>query len=548
MAPLVQTLWNQETDVTLQDACYNYFTPPGTNGSSNNYPCGCVATALAQEIFYFQYPNTGVGTASYSFTNNGTPQTASLRGGDGSGGVYQWSLMPLLPNSPTTNVAAAICASTYDAGLAVHMAYSATNSFAYTAAAQRALTNTFKFTNAAYYENDSTGVSGTNLWNMINPSLDAHLPVILGISPGDGHCLICDGYGYSSATLFHHLNFGYAGDDDIWYALPEIDTLDSYAYNLVSGCIYNIYTNGSGQIISGRVTDPTGAPVANATVTAVRTAGSTYTATTDGNGIYALPEIPAASTFALTVSKAGNSSAVGTYSTGTSAYNHLPSGNTWGATFVLSTPLLTIPESGFATVGPTNGPFSVLSQVYNLTNTPGSAINWALVNTNAWLSTTSTNGSVAAGGFSILTISVNTNANTNAFGTYPGSIWITNLNTGAAQQLLFSLSVKTNDYPIVVAGYNLDVVVESNAVGGDVFSYADTFDPACGYLSTTPPVCFYEAGLVATNLLVVGTASNGLPVGGLFTNEFDHGTTFQFGPYGSSNVLYFLTWQWLPAR
>ena len=136
-----------------------------------------------------------------------------------------------------------------------------------------------------------------------------------------------------------------------------------------------------------------------------------------------------------------------------------------------------------------------------------------------------------------MTISLNSNAGSLANGTYTGSIWITNLTTGLAQQLQFSLSVKKADYPIAVTGYNLDVVVENTAVGGDTTNYADTFDPACDYLTTPAPVCFYETGLTATNYLG-GTAIKGLPQSGLFTSLFDGATTFQFGPYDSGNVLY----------
>ena len=373
VAPFVQTLWNQQTDVSLNDACYNYYTPPYGTGDVNNDPCGCIATCMAQVMYYFQFPNTGVGTNSFTVSNNGTTQTNRLLGGNGSGGVYQWSNMPLSPNGPTTAQAIAIGSLTHDAGATVHMAYTPSESIAYTYLFQQALTTTFKFANAGYYEDDVNGLSGANLVNMINPNLDARLPVGLGIQPAGGHCLLCDGYGYSSSTLFHHLNTGFGGDDDIWYALPDIDTPDNGVFTMVEACIYNIYTNGSGQIISGRVTDPTGAPVAGANVTAVRTGGGTYSATTDTNGIYALARIPAASTYALTVTNAGYSSATGNYSTGTSVYNHLPSGNTWGANFVLSPPLLAIPETGFAAIGPVGGPFTVTAQTYTLTNTSGSS-------------------------------------------------------------------------------------------------------------------------------------------------------------------------------
>ena len=536
VAPFVQTLWNQTVDVSLNHACYNYYTPPYGAGNVSNDPCGCVATCMAQVMNYFQYPNTSVGTNSFTVTNNGVTQTNRLLGGNGTGGPYQWTNMPLSPNNPTTNQAIAIGALTHDAGATVHMAYTPTGSSALTFLAQQALTNTFKFANAAYYEDDNNGINGSNLLNMINPNVDARLPVALGIEPNGGHCLLCDGYGYSSSTLFHHLNAGWGGDDDIWYALPDIDTADTGAFTNIVACIYNIYTNGTGQIISGHVTDPTGAPVAGATVTAVRSGGGTNSATTDTNGIYALAHLLAASTYTLTVTNAGDSSATGNYSTGTYVYSQLPSGNVWGANFVLSPPLLAIPETGFASIGPVGGAFSVAAQIYTLTNTSASSINWKLSNTSAWLSVSSTSGTLGAGGATNLTISLNSAANSLAAGTYSGSIWITNLNNGLAQQLRFSLTVATADYPMAVTGFNLDVVVENTAVGGNTYNYADTFDPDC-LLDPPYSACFYEAGLVAGDVYG-GTAVLGLPPSGLLTNQFDHATTFQLAPYNSSNVLY----------
>ena len=538
VAPFVQTLWSQTLDASLQEACYNYFTPPGPNGDTNNYPCGCIATALAQEMYYFQYPNTGVGTGSFIITNNGTPQLANLLGGDGMGGPYQWTNMPLSPNNPPTNQAMAIGYLTHDAGIAVNMAYASNNSASATYLAQQALTYPFKYANPAYYENGIRAISGADLLNMINPNLDARLPVMIGIEPDGGHCLVCDGYGYSSSTLFHHVNMGWAGDDDIWYALPDVDTVDGHGdFTMVEAVIYNIYTNGAGQIISGRVTDPTGAPVPGASVTAARNGGGTYTATTDSNGVYALAGILGASTYALTVTSAGNSSATGIYSTGISVFNQLPSGNVWGANFVLSPPLLVIPETGFASAGPANGPFSVMGQIYTLANTSASPTDWTLSNTNNWLSVSSTNGALAAGGASNLAISLNSAANSLTNGIYSGTIWITNLNNGLTQQLSFSLSVETADYPIAVTGYNLDVVVENTAVGGSTINYADTWDPDCALIIPPHSVCFYEAGLVAISIASGGGSAVGLPQSGLFTSLFDNATTFQFAPYDSNNVL-----------
>ena len=47
IAPLTQTTWSQKTAADAgTSACYNYYTPPNGDGSTANYPAGCVATAI----------------------------------------------------------------------------------------------------------------------------------------------------------------------------------------------------------------------------------------------------------------------------------------------------------------------------------------------------------------------------------------------------------------------------------------------------------------------------------------------------------------------
>ncbi len=60
---------------------------------------------------------------------------------------------------------------------------------------------------------------------------------------GGGHVVLADGYGYNNSTLYHHLNMGWSGSDDVWYALPLVDAY--YTYTSFSGCVYNVYTSGS---------------------------------------------------------------------------------------------------------------------------------------------------------------------------------------------------------------------------------------------------------------------------------------------------------------
>jgi hypothetical protein len=541
VSPFLQTWWDQQSDLSLSEACFNYYTPPYGTGNLNNDPCGCIATAMAQVMGYYHYPTASVGTAAFSITNNGAGMMANLRGGNGTGGPYSWTNMPPIPNNPTTTQAQAIGALCYDAALTVNMDFAAGGSEAYDVKVKTALTGTFQYGGAAYGYNNNNTLSGTNLLAMINPCVDARMPVLLGIltAGNEGHEVVCDGYGYSGSTLFHHLNMGWAGANDVWYALPNIDTYDgSGDFTIITDCIYDIYTNSTGLVLSGRVTDAAGAPVAGASVTAKYSSGIFMT-TADTNGIYALIKLPANTQLTVTVTNAGCLPASANYTTGQNTDNTTKTGNIWGANFTLTPTLLAVPESGWAASGPVGGPFNFSNQVYSLTNGTTAAINWAASSPPAWLNLSTNKGTVAAGAATNFSISLSAVAAGLAAGSNTATIWITNQTTGLAQGLPFSLAVAAADYPIAVTGFNDDVVVEKTATGGDSYLYADIFDTNnTDFNAPYPSFSFYEHGLVAINDAAGGAASvAGLPSGGLFTSAADGATIFQLGPYAGYNVL-----------
>ncbi len=358
VAPLTQTLWGQET--VNGDACYNFYTPPYWDGYEANYPSGCVATAMAQLMKFWQYPVTGVGTASFEITVGGWPQLRSLRGGgNGTGGAYDWSNMANSPSTLTHRQAVgALC---HDAGVAVNMDYAYVVSTSDTLDAASALVATFKYSNAVKGYNSSDTI-GTGLTGMLNPNLDAGCPVLLGIigTPG-GHAVVCDGYGYSGTTLYHHLNLGWSGSNTAWYSLPTIDT-SSVTFTSVYKAVYNVWTSGTGEIVSGRITNSAGTtPISGVTVTATRTGGGTYTATTNSNGIYALAKIPASSQYAVSASKTGYYFETQNVTTGKSTDNAATSGNKWAINFTdafQTTPII-------STTSPL--PPGVRGEFYNLT-------------------------------------------------------------------------------------------------------------------------------------------------------------------------------------
>ena len=328
---LVKSAWDQDSEGGAYDYCYNYFTP-------NHYPCGCAATAMAQFMRYHRHPAAAVGPRQFEVTVEHDPnpyQTFAMLGGDGAGGPYNWDMMPLDPGQDTSTAERqAIGALCFDAGISVNMRYGPMGSSADMYLVMTSLKNYFYYANIIYGSNNG-GDIGAGFTGMANANLDAGFPVLLAVDGHHGgHAIVCDGYGYNSGTMYHHLNMGwgtYYASDNVWYALPTVDaTLD---FTIVDACLYNIFPAGSGEIISGRISDGLGNPIAGAIVTASRQGGGQYQAVSNRRGIYALAGVPASSGYTLTAAKGGFSFAVRTVSTGSSTDYAAYSGNQAGVDF-----------------------------------------------------------------------------------------------------------------------------------------------------------------------------------------------------------------------
>ena len=344
--PLVETKWSQST--SGGNVCYNYYTPRFVGstvhwdaGTSGNYVCGCVATALAQFLRHREYPTTGIGSGSnvVSITEKDSSGTIinssyniyrNFRGGDDSGGVYPWAEMPLIPTSSTLAQRQNIGRLTYDCGVSVNMSYSNRGSGTDTLRCKNALVDVFNYTNAIKGYRSAGELVGNGLYEMVNPNLDAGIPTILGITgPNGGHAIICDGYGFNLSTLYHHLNMGWSGSDDAWYDLPNIGTWANF--DKVYKCVYNIFETGTGEIISGRIVNEFGVPIPNVAVTA-----DGISTSTDGRGIYALVHVTSGSKL-VTAVKSGYVFSSTNVTVATSA-DYSTVGNAWEVNFVGTVP------------------------------------------------------------------------------------------------------------------------------------------------------------------------------------------------------------------
>ena len=279
--------WNQQT------LTYNLYVPKGT---TDDYPCGCVATAGAQIMKFWEWPKTKV-TRIMNFKGyvDGSSEWTLDGGWNGTawnpafGGPYEWSKMTDKPTA-RTDAAYEISRLTRDVGLACHMDYASGGSGAQTSTLFRRFTDQFGYANAAYASNLSDSDADQSSWKRaFLASFNAGLPCGVNVP---GHAIVADGYGYYGDELYVHFNFGWGGTHDAWYSSPHTGGMSSAGFSSLNAIIYNIYPQGpaGATIVSGRVLDTAGSPVktGNKTVVAKNTSdGTTYTAVST-NAIYAL--------------------------------------------------------------------------------------------------------------------------------------------------------------------------------------------------------------------------------------------------------------------
>jgi len=320
VSPLLLSEWNQDVDLPYTDYTWNLATP-------NNYVCGCVATATAQAMFYYQWPQTAVGQPVESIMVNNNPATAQLYGGNGAGGAYQWGSMVDLATSATPYASrlamSYLCA---DVGFACNMSYHPTpqGSSALSVAPAAALTGVFGYGNAisALTTSDNPSMTPNTTYSNIQANLLASFPVILGIhgtdSSGgrdDGHEILCAGFGNDSGSIYYWLNLGWGGICNAWYTLPDMGDTGGYDYTAVTAVTGNIFTTGAGEIISGIVVNSSNIEIAGATVT-LSNGGSPIATTTSATGTWGFYHVPSSTPETITVTYAGLTFPVINFTTG----------------------------------------------------------------------------------------------------------------------------------------------------------------------------------------------------------------------------------------
>jgi len=231
IGPLLATEW-------AQGYPYNQLCPAG-NYSYGHTPTGCVATAMAQVMYYWKYPT-----------------------------YFNWANMP---TTTTYQYNYDVAALMIYAGVSVDMEYSDSGSAPYTdifspsgISCTDALRNSFGYGSAS---------EGSYDWSSVVSNLNYNEPVLLSATTDDhqflwwewgydGHEWVCDGYeeysysicptpdlpnGMGGTYLYLHMNWGWnelgASNVDGWYAFSGWSVynggIQNYQYN--QAMTYNIH-------------------------------------------------------------------------------------------------------------------------------------------------------------------------------------------------------------------------------------------------------------------------------------------------------------------
>ena len=202
VTPLISTLWDQIYP-------YNYYCPEDSNVPSyceGHVYTGCVATAMAQIMKYWNYPIQGHGVHSYTPEDHPEygVQVANFDTTN-----YDWDNMPISPSDNQTEITA-VATLMFHCGVAVDMNYGPAGSGAWSGNVPNALIDYFGYSPSTTYVSRD-GYEDRQWIEFLKGELDEARPLFYsGSNTNSGHAFICDGY---RSDNYFHFNWGWSGSD-----------------------------------------------------------------------------------------------------------------------------------------------------------------------------------------------------------------------------------------------------------------------------------------------------------------------------------------------
>ena len=219
--PLLSSLWGQ-------DDPYNALCP---TYQGEKCPSGCVATAVAQIMYYHKWPEKGTGSYSYDYTLNvngkDIPQHKESNFAE-----HTYDYANMLPSYRAGGYslaqAEAVALLMYDCAISVNSMFDdissgtpgASNWVIYS------MVDYFGYSPLAKEVYKDQLASEEEWENLIYNDLAAGLPVFYSgeTDGGSGHAFVCDGY----KDGLYHINWGWEGTFNGYFSVTGADALNPY--------------------------------------------------------------------------------------------------------------------------------------------------------------------------------------------------------------------------------------------------------------------------------------------------------------------------------
>lgn len=224
--PMLKTKWGQGN-------LYNSNCPEGC-------VTGCSATAMAQVMKYWEFPNHGIGSYSYVHPDYGT-----LSANFGTT-TYDWDHMPLIPNVLTISEVERQALGTllYHCGVSIDMNYGPDESSGDMTRMVSSMPNHFGYAPTIEWKYQRN-YSDADWKSLLKAELNASRPMCYASGfPNQNnrysfHAFVCDGY---DEFDYFHFNWGFDGSGDGYYAVNSMYPAGETNVNYVVKGIAPVFT------------------------------------------------------------------------------------------------------------------------------------------------------------------------------------------------------------------------------------------------------------------------------------------------------------------
>jgi hypothetical protein len=213
VGPIIKTHWEQGTP-------YNDSCPMGDGGRC---VVGCVATAGCQNMRYWRHPSHGTGSHSYWWNGDqscGGSTSGQMLAADFNHAYDWWNMRRRYKFAYDSTQAAAVAQLCSDVGRAWNMDYGHCGSGASTYRGLTVYPTWFKYLDTISRQNRSDYASAEDWFALIKGEFDADPPRPIHYRIYS-HSINCDGY-IDMGINYIHLNYGWGGSYDNWYAVDSL--------------------------------------------------------------------------------------------------------------------------------------------------------------------------------------------------------------------------------------------------------------------------------------------------------------------------------------